>query len=340
MRSLANRSVHVDYTDTLAELNRSRLSRYSAVVLFQTPGAALQRKVGEQGRGIDPAAAKAFPAALKDYAARGGGVMLFASDDDWYQQRLFDVTPLFGLTLPVETLNESDPENIGSMTNMRSAGVVPLYYSDQVAAGHPLTAGVSGVWYPPQRHYNGADTSPLLLNSSAWTPLLRAAKTACTVATDLNGGKLYRPLPPTIYQRSTPVCGPPLLAVRNFSAGRIAALSQWSQYTLGSGDGWLFDSQVLSRGDRGRKSDMGQLLLNVLTWLATPQPGGPGGYTMPPDRLTPPNLAPTAQVRGQATITPVSAPSEDGTDTRFGGLGRLRPASRSGVLSTLRTHLR
>eukprot|EP01051_Picozoa_sp_SAG22_P004320 SAG22_NODE_229_length_14598_cov_13.257052_1_plen_1357_part_00 len=291
---LSNHSINVDFTSSIGELNRSRLSQYTALVLFETPAAALQRKFGEQGHGVGPAVAKAFPAAVKDFTSRGGGVMLFASDDDWYQQRLFDVAPLFDLTLPLETINETNPAFVGSVTNMATQER-PLFYTDQVLAGHPLNEGVTGVWYPPAPHYNGADTSPLLLNSSAWTVLLRASATACTVATDLTALGVYRPLPPVVYQSKTPVCRPPLFAVRNFSLGRVAALSQWSQYTLGSGDGWLYSSQVLSRGDRGRKSDMGQLLLNVLSWLAMPTLGGPGGYVTPPDRLTPPNLTPVGQ---------------------------------------------
>ena len=90
---------------------------------------------------------------------------------------------------------------------------------------------------------------------------------------------------------------PPLFAVRSYGHGRVALLNSWRQYTLGSGDKWLFGSQVLSEGADGRPSDLGQLLANTFGWLATSTSsvssaqGRPGGYMQPPQRLDSPNAA-------------------------------------------------
>ena len=48
-----------------------------------------------------------------------------------------------------------------------------------------------------------------------------------------------------------------MVAVRNYGLGRVALLNRWRQYTVGSGDQWIFDSQVLSRGFAGRESHFG-----------------------------------------------------------------------------------
>jgi hypothetical protein len=101
-----------------------------------------------------------------------------------------------------------------------------------------------------------------------------------------------------IFQRSTPVVSPPLFAVRTLGLGRIGLLNQWRMYTTGSGAAWLFDSQVLSKGAKGRPSDMGTILRNTYRWLAQPTvdqlidlPAGQsiGGYITPAGHLTDPN---------------------------------------------------
>ena len=88
---------------------------------------------------------------------------------------------------------------------------------------------------------------------------------------------------------------PDLMGIRGFGRGRVALLAMWDQFLFGSGEKWLFDSQILSRGDgRARPSDTEKLVLNTLRWLAAPSLGnsssGIGGYKTTVDRLKYPNM--------------------------------------------------
>jgi hypothetical protein len=80
MRGLANGStgppIQVDYTTSLSQLNHSRLFKYSAVLLFETPSSSLVR--GEpQIPPVTKASAAGFPNLLGQYISAGGGVFLF-----------------------------------------------------------------------------------------------------------------------------------------------------------------------------------------------------------------------------------------------------------------------
>ena len=66
-------------------------------------------------------------------------------------------------------------------------------------------------------------------------------------------------------------------------------LSQWRQFTLGSGTHWYFDGQIMERGVGGRGSDMGRLLRNAMGWLATAPGSSVGGFVTPPGRWLSPN---------------------------------------------------
>ena len=101
----------------------------------------------------------------------------------------------------------------------------------------------------------------------------------------------YKPLPPNFFQRAVPEKAPPIFAIRTLGKGRVALMSQWRQYTITSGNRWLFDSQVLSRGVGNRSSDTGKLIHNTLQWLAAPVAGGPGGFTDSSTTLVFPNEA-------------------------------------------------
>jgi hypothetical protein len=85
----------VDFTTSLAELNRSRLFRYNALVLFISPAAAatMDRKgVGLHLPPVSPSLAAEFGPAVRDYVAAGGGVLLYPSEMNWATQQLYDLT--------------------------------------------------------------------------------------------------------------------------------------------------------------------------------------------------------------------------------------------------------
>ena len=172
--------------------------------------------------------------------------------------------------------------NVASMNRFDSA----IAFTANVATTpHPTTAGVSQLWFPTQVHYNAGQTTPLCLTGtgpdchgpSNWTGLVFASDTAYTQAINISHSH-YLPIVPNPFSRSKPKRAPPVFAVRDFGKGRVAAMAQRCQYTVSSGAKWLFDSQILSTGAAGRRSDAGRLLRNTLQWLAQPVAGGPGGF--------------------------------------------------------------
>ena len=79
MRSLQDAGVQVDYTTSLADLNRTRIWNYTALLLFESPLASLMREA-PQNPVIDPKAAAEFPSVVHEYVDAGGGVLLMPSE--------------------------------------------------------------------------------------------------------------------------------------------------------------------------------------------------------------------------------------------------------------------
>lgn len=294
--------LQVDYTEMgLGELNRTRIWKYSALLLFASPAGTLARQ-RPQDPPVTPDAAAQFPALLQDYVRSGGGVLLMPSSDNWRQQPLYDLTTAFGARLPVERIVETGRRYQGTMSRFSR----PIAFTANVLLDHPLTTGVAQAWYPVAPHYNGADTTPLCLTPAGeecaedpdnhsstkgnWTVLLRASDSAVTQPVNLLEAN-FTPVPPSPYNwsRTKPVRSPALFAVRTLGAGRVALFSSWRQYTTGSGQLWLFDSQILSKGADGRPSHLGKLLSNTLEWLSTAPAGenSPGGFINPKGGLLP-----------------------------------------------------
>eukprot|EP01048_Picozoa_sp_COSAG05_P009115 COSAG05_NODE_728_length_7700_cov_14.555979_4_plen_1006_part_00 len=283
----------VDWTETLDDMNKTRLFKYNAVVLFKSPDSL------DSYPPYSAATRTAFMPLLTEYMQAGGGVLLYPTEESVIGQQLFDVTDALDVKIPQEYLNESNASNVASTTHMSGfggGGTFPLYWTENISHDPSLstiTKGVSGLWYPAQAKYNSAQGGPLWLGPD-WTPVLFATSTTSTVPHNLTS-TTYVPLPPKnqIFQRSVPAVAPPLMAVRIFRKARVAIFNQWHQFTFGSGTRWLYDSQVLSRGAKGRPSDFGTLLCNTLGWLAAPSmsSGSVGGYVMPADKLQDPNSA-------------------------------------------------
>ena len=224
------------------------------------------------------------------------------------------------MRMPVETIVEHNPDNTVAMNHMQSFS---LAWTDNVTPFHPVTDGVSQVWYPTTKLFNAGQTSPLLPEPGAnWTVLLRGTKTTQTVAVNLSDPHAQGPAPKCI--TATPGCAgrvpgvfaPALFAVRDFSGGRVAVLNQWREYTTGSGSSWHFDSQVLSSGAKGQPSDLGRMLRNCLGWLAAPSLSGTtlGGYVTPPNRLVSPNESPATIAKFADTTYDYQPDRLDGVD--------------------------
>eukprot|EP01052_Picozoa_sp_SAG31_P008021 SAG31_NODE_395_length_16265_cov_4.941420_3_plen_913_part_00 len=221
-------------------------------------------------------------------------------EDNWKGQRLNDLNDLLGIRFPVEIINETSASMVAAMARFDA----PLAFTSNVDKihSHPAVDGVRQLWFPTNLHYNAGETAPLCLTATGpncegatnWTTLVRASPTAVTQAVDAAHAQ-YKPLPSGFFQRMVPAKAPPIFAVRTLGKGRVAMLSQWRQYTITSGNSWLFDSQVLKTGVGDRSSDTGKLIQNTLQWLAAPVAGGPGGFQDSTSTLRYPNEAPAYQ---------------------------------------------
>ena len=273
----------VDYTDSMADVTWQRLQQYNALVIYSCP--PLRGQNAWPFAGAQPIYRPEFNALINRFLAQGGGVLLMAVETQVSVTLVRDLIKPWGADLPLETI--SDPDNTAFMNHMPK---VPLAYTDHVAAS-PVSAGVRGIWYPVQLHYNGADTLPLAVDNQ-WQVVVRAMPSARTVPVDLS--KSSRPGPPDPLVRPKGVSAPPLFAIREVGEGRVALVSQWPVYSIGAGTKWLYDREVLSKGLNRRDSDFGRLLENSLRWLAEPslQANTLGGYTTRAERLQSPNLAP------------------------------------------------
>jgi hypothetical protein len=262
----------VDYTEALAELTWERLARYHALVLYEYPA----REAGK------------VTADLVDrYLQAGGGVLLFPTEMNAYRHPLYETTSRYGLRVPTERLVEKDAARTARFPHMPGTTAA---YTDQVAPS-PVSEGVKGVWYPTNESYNCSHTTPIVVDPT-WQVVLRGSPTSTSVPVDLKTSLM--PELENAFSRPGPETAPAFFAIRDLNPGRLAFLNQWRVHTVGSGTKWLFERRILSQGFDTRPSDMGRLLENTFRWLCAPSlaSGTLGGYTMPPDRLTPPNLRP------------------------------------------------
>ncbi|MFV2067838.1 MAG: hypothetical protein ACC645_12760, partial [Pirellulales bacterium] len=267
---LHEQGFQVDYTNKLDELTWDRIKKYNVLVLHDLP------------EGEAPGDAVEM---VDRFLKVGGGVLLFPTEQNAHRHPLYSLTSRYGAKVPTERMKEEDKIRIARFAHM--PGVV-AGYTEQVADS-PVSEGVKGVWYPFSASYNGSHTAPIEVDEN-WTVVLRGSPTSTSVLVDLATSGM--PELEHAYARPEPTRAPAFFAIRSVGSGRLAFLNQWRVYTVGSGTKWLFDRQILSRGFGHRPSDMGRLLANTFAWLAQPSLGSGqlGGYEMPADRLTAPNL--------------------------------------------------
>lgn len=286
LNELHRAGFEVDYTNGMGDVSWQRLQQYNALVIFAVPPRAGVNAWPFSGK--QPIDGPAFGDLVNRFISEGGGVLLMAVETQVGVTLARELIKPWGADLPLETI--VDPGNTTYMTHMPK---VPLAYTDDVAAS-PVSAGVRGIWYPIQPHYNGGDSIPLAVDSR-WQVVVRGAASARTVPVDLKQSS--RPGPPDPLVRPGGVAAPPLFAIRELGEGRVALTSQWPVYSFGAGTKWLYNREVLSKGVQGKRSDFGKLLDNTLRWLAEPslRGGTIGGYRTPAERLQAPNHSPQPQ---------------------------------------------
>lgn len=284
-KELQAKGFEVDFTETLAEVAWERIKQYDVLVIFITPDAY---DVTNNNRASSPEKVKAFADLIERYVAAGGGVLLMPSEANSLKQAVADLTSRWDAKLPVELIEEKDRDKLGVLGH--SSHATPLAWTDQVLPSL-VSEGVKQIWYPIQPSYNAQHTGPIVVGD-AWQVVVKGSKTSVTKPIDLT--KSTMPVLENPFSRPEGTTEPALFAIRPYKAGRIALVNQWRQYSVGSGTRYIFDRQVLEKGDRGRPSDFGRLLENTYRWLAEPslRSGELGGYVTPPDRLRPSNEDP------------------------------------------------
>jgi hypothetical protein len=258
MEELRSHGFVVDWTENLEEVTRERVRSFDTLVLFTSPAS-----FGRSAGGVAPGSEERFTEVVSGFAEGGGGVFLMPDEPNLGVQRLRALTDRWGATIPAERIIEEDSARRSEFE--RASFSLPLAYTNSVTPS-PITAGVSGIWYPMQQAFLGGLTLPIIVDAS-WQVLVRASPTARAEPISLGD---WLDAAPGLVQRTESERAPPLFAVRSAGHGRVALMAQWPQFSFAAGTKWLYDRVVLERGARGIPSDMRRLLENTLRWLSEP----------------------------------------------------------------------
>ena len=284
---------NVNYTTSLDNLSPSspnyiNINNYNVLVIYTGPCAAYPTSLLTEA---------AFDTMIANYVAAGGGVLLMVPETN-IGNPMVDQTLLapWGLQFAMEQMTESNSNNIITPPP-RLGAVSPLAYTNNINTSSPVTAGVTGIWYPYWMYYYSQATSPLILTTTStttWTPAVNATTTT-TTSEDSWTGNTNIPNPTYFYPHD-PTTAPPIFATATSGLGRIAVMDTLPQYSVGSGTAWLYQSDVLVNGYNGKPSNFGQLLLNTFNWLGQPSltshAVGYPPYATNPDNLYYPNYLP------------------------------------------------
>ncbi|AHF94819.1 hypothetical protein OPIT5_27660 [Opitutaceae bacterium TAV5] len=219
----------------IEEACREHFEAADAVVLLQEP-------YGVNIKGVE--ALRRLAPELDRYL-RGGGGLLVIFDDRYFQvfSPVNELLAPYGARFVREAVIDSNPENVSALKNDDG---VTLFRTRNLAANHPVTAGIAAMEFPQTE--NGKDSYPVML-SPEWTPLVRAEKTARSEdiwAVDRRGNYETEPV---------------LAAARIVDQGRLVVFGAHSSLTFlhGSHDRW----------DHGHflKAGMADFFVRTLDWL-------------------------------------------------------------------------
>jgi len=280
LSDLRRAGFEVDYTDAMADVTWERIRRYNVLLIYLSP----PPPGVDAGpfNGTQPIYQSDFNALVERFLQQGGGVFVMAAETQIRITLLRDLIARWGADLPLERI--ADPDHRAVMTRMHT---VSLAYTDAVSSS-AVSSGVRGIWYPTDAYYNTAFTAPLYVDGH-WQVVVKGMPSARTIPVDLSTAP--NPGPPNPLIRPGGVSEPPLFAIRQYAAGRIAFMAQLPAFSIGAGTKWLYNREVLSTGVGGTPSDLDRLLQNSFRWLAAPslQSQTVGGYVTPANRLVAPN---------------------------------------------------
>ncbi len=131
-------------------------------------------------------------------------------------------------------------------------------------AKHPVTAGLTSLWYPADTRA-GAQSHTVPLNfDGAWTAIVRGSPTAATRYLALEQSNL------TENKAGAFTGAVPFVAAREVGKGRLLCLGITPEYLFSAVAYTTLEGIVLERGLRQSPSQGLQLVQNALAWLAEP----------------------------------------------------------------------
>lgn len=200
--------------------------------------------------------------AIEKFVRAGGGVFFFGTAFELNATINQTLAP-FGATF----LNEyiQDPQH----TFVSPDGFYNLSYAytDNIAADHPITEGVQGLWYNVDTRSSLLFDTRVIETSGDWKTLVSgdASATSFGIAGHSFQGEKFEKEheAPGKYQSA-----PPIFAARELGEGAVA-LTGLNPVEIFYGQGLLHYGDVATRkGDGLRGSDFERLYDNTLSWLA------------------------------------------------------------------------
>ncbi len=216
-------------------------------------------------------------AVLRQYLEEGGGVLMFSA---FGQMPGTEIPPQEALLKPLGFTPLAMEMPTDSESVKATSWKLDFAYTTSFTAS-PVTAGVTGLWYPAVQARAGAQNhATSFLVDNTWTVLVRGAKTSMTRKLGANG---VTPGDPGTISRDVP-----LVASRAVGKGRIVYLGITPEYFTGGPAMTTLEGIVLERGLKTLPSGGYTLLTNTLRWLAEPSAATFGGAAMDPQLLVNP----------------------------------------------------
>jgi len=280
LEELQNSGFEVDYAEK--ELTWDLIKNYNVVVIFYTPDAFA---VSYRNDKPSEERIKKFVDLIEKYLEEGGSIFIICEERNIKKQMVSDLIKNWGAKIPLERIVEEDNEKISQLENAPS---VLIAYTDNIQQS-PVSKGIKGIWYPYSNTQNSQLTNPLFLDEN-WKVVLRTSKTSKTVPIDENPDR-WKDFYDEVFFRKGNISEPPIFAIREYKNGRIALMSSSPKFSVYSGKRWYYNGQVLEKGAKGKKSDLGKLLINTFQWLSEKSLKDKkiGGYVNDKERHIPPN---------------------------------------------------
>jgi len=210
--------------------------------------------------------------AIQQFLEKGGGI-------------LANCSCAFAGTLPNEAAMQCTllkewgakptPQDVSDPSTTQTGGKYgwSYLYTDQIDSKSPVSDGVNGLWLGCGNYTTRLN--PILFGPD-WTVVIRGGKTAKSAKYKV--GHPYYDAAAEADQEFDSL--PPLFGIRQYKAGRIAALAMADATGYGAGNFHLVGGIQMEKGIGGKPSDYGRLIVNTLKWLAEPslKNGELGGY--------------------------------------------------------------